>query len=222
LKIIVDETDRLSGVLTDFLDYAKPRRHQGSQGCDPVRVLEHAVALLLQDNKVLVEIEAQNEGVSVDADPDGLKQVVLNLLLNAVEALQGNPESPHVKLRVRSIRPKRLLAFADNLPLYKVWEGWQRQEAREPKGIVEIEVADNGPGIPVNDRAKIFTPFYTTKPRGTGLGLAICQRMIEAMGGMITVRPNRPRGSIFTIHLPLREEGDNSPVNKAKLKELPA
>ncbi len=221
LKIIVDETDRLSGVLTDFLDYAKPRRQQSHQGCDPVRVLEHATALLLKDSKVRVEIQSDKETFLVDADPDGLKQVVLNLLLNAVEALEGNTETPRILLRVRPIRPKRALPFAGKLPLYKVWEGWQRSIPRDSKGVAEIEVIDNGPGIPAESRAKIFTPFYTTKPRGTGLGLAICQRMVEAMGGIITVKPNRPRGTIFTIHLPLREEGDPLP-EKLRTKELPA
>ncbi len=221
LKIIVDETDRLSGVLTDFLDYAKPRRQQGVQGCDPVRVLEHATALVLRDSKVKVEIQGTTDGVLADADPDGLKQVILNLLLNAVEAMEDGVEG-RILMRVRSIRPKRPLAFAENLPLYKVWEGWQRTVApRESRGMVEIEVIDNGPGIPASERAKVFTPFYTTKPRGTGLGLAICQRMVEAMGGIITVRPNRPRGTVFTIHLPIKEEGELLLPSKMKPKELP-
>jgi two-component system, NtrC family, sensor histidine kinase HydH len=220
LKIIVDETDRLSGVLTDFLDYAKPRRPQAAQGCDPVRVLEHATALVLRDAKVRVELQADSNGALVDVDPDGLKQVLLNLLLNAAEAMEG-AESAAITLRVRTIRPKRGLPFADKLPLYKVWEGWQQADPRESRGLVEIEVADNGPGISDEDRTKIFTPFYTTKPRGTGLGLAICQRMIEAMGGIITVRPNRPRGTVFTIHLPLKEETETAPLGKLRPKEVP-
>ena len=94
----------------------------------------------------------------------------------------------------------------------------------QERAFIEISVEDNGQGISPEDRARIFVPFFTTKPKGTGLGLAICQRLVEGMGGTITVRSNHPHGSIFTIHLPLkREDGkemtETTANGKARTKE---
>lgn len=80
------------------------------------------------------------------------------------------------------------------------------EETRE-QSYLEIEVADNGPGISEEDRGRVFVPFFTTKAKGTGLGLAICQRLIEGMGGTIQVKANVPSGSVFTLHIPIRRGG---------------
>ena len=87
-----------------------------------------------------------------------------------------------------------------------------------PGPYIEIEVTDNGPGIAPADMSRIFVPFYTTKPKGTGLGLSISQRLVEGMGGTIHVKANRPTGTSFTIHLPVRrDEGkDSGEWRKAK------
>lgn len=208
LKIILDETDRLSGVLTDFLDYAKPRRTYPQTSCDPLRVIEHTAALILQDSKINIEMVSERTGIRIEADPEGLKQVLLNLFLNAIQAMQGFTDSPNLKIEVREIRPKKLFPLAESLPLYKIWEGWQALTNSPSRAFLEISVKDNGVGIAAEDLSRIFVPFYTTKPKGTGLGLAVCQRLIEGMGGSIHVRANRPAGTVFTIHLPLkREEG---------------
>jgi len=222
LGIILAETDRLSGVLSDFLDYAKPRRNNPQPACNPLRVIEHTAQMILRDTKVRVEIESEREELSLEADPEILKQVLLNLFLNAVQAMDSI-DHPQLRVRIREIYPSRLWSFTDSLPIYKVWEGWERGRSAPHRPYIEIEVEDNGVGIPAEDRDRIFVPFYTTKPKGTGLGLPICQRLIEGMGGTISVKPNYPSGTIFTLHLPLRrdESGkeDALPL-KSKSKEL--
>lgn len=204
LKIIIDESKRLSSVLTDFLDYAKPRRNQPIKACDPVHVLEHTANLALRDSKVRFELQAEKD-VSVEADPELLKQVFFNLFLNASQAMEGT-ENPSLKVSIKVIRPKSVFTLAENIPLYKMWEGWKASNALHAKPFVAIEVKDNGPGIPLEERDRIFMPFYTTKSKGSGLGLAICQRIVEGMHGTIHVKSNYPKGTVFSIHLPHGEE----------------
>lgn len=201
LKIIQDETNRLSGVLSQFLDYAKPRRHDPQSHCEPLKVIEHTAQLALTDAKVAFSVHTEGPLIEADVDPELLKQVLLNLFLNAVQAMGGASDAS-LKVVVREIRSKRRWLWG--IPLYKVIEGWEKLTEQPIRSIVEIEVQDNGPGIPLHERAKIFVPFFTTKPKGTGLGLAICQRLIESVGGSIQMKPNFPKGTRFILHIPSR------------------
>jgi signal transduction histidine kinase len=76
-------------------------------------------------------------------------------------------------------------------------------QADKPNHLVRVVVADDGPGIPNEDRDKLFLPYYSTKGRGSGLGLAIVRRIIAEHGGNIDAGDNAPRGTRFTIELPL-------------------
>jgi signal transduction histidine kinase len=110
------------------------------------------------------------------ADPGQLQQVLINLVLNGLDA---TPVDGQVAIRAR--------------PLV----------TGERSGVA-IAVSDTGPGIPAELRAKIFEPFFTTKPggQGTGLGLAICRDIIKAHGGEITVESPPGAGTTFTVWLP--------------------
>jgi signal transduction histidine kinase len=112
------------------------------------------------------------------ADPAQLQQVFLNLMLNAVETM---PEGGTVKVKT----------FHDI-------------------GIdsVQVEISDTGPGIKEELINKIFTPFYTTKPRGTGLGLAICKSLVEQHGGTMSAANDPEGGARFTITLPVEQESE--------------
>lgn len=200
LKIIQDEANRLSGVLTQFLDFAKPRKQDPESVCDPLKVIEHTAALCMRDAKVSFLVHSDRSDLSVEADPEILKQVLLNLFLNAIQAMEGQADAA-LKVLVTEIKPRRRWAWG--IPLFKTIEGWERSAEQPDKPFVEIEVQDNGPGISPVDRNKIFTPFFTTKPKGTGLGLAICLRLIESIGGTIQVRPNTPKGTRVILHLPV-------------------
>jgi signal transduction histidine kinase len=111
-------------------------------------------------------------------DEEQLRQVLMNLVNNAEEAMRGGGE-------VRVVTRRRAAAAG--------------------AGYVEIAVQDQGPGIPQDVLKHLFVPFFTTKPRGTGLGLAISQRMVQAMGGQIEVTSQPGEGSTFTILLPAFE-----------------
>jgi signal transduction histidine kinase len=121
------------------------------------------------------------------ADADQLKQVLINLMLNAGDAIEGSGSltvSSKPVLRTEEVGPD------------------------EPsRGRIQISVADTGKGIASSEVNRIFDPFYTTKPpgEGTGLGLAISLRIIESFGGSIHVESTEGKGSTFTIELPLWE-----------------
>ena len=108
----------------------------------------------------------------VRVDPEQIRRVVINLIDNAVEAME----------RRGHITVETSLSAADNL--------------------VRIVIADDGPGIPIGDRDKLFLPYFSTKRRGSGLGLAIVRRIIAEHGGAIDVGDNTPQGTRFTIELP--------------------
>jgi signal transduction histidine kinase len=128
---------------------------------------------LTQDAVTLVqELES---GCWIRGDPEQLKQLCLNLLVNAREAV-----SPHQEIRVRC---------------------WTQTSGTRP--TVVLEVSDSGPGIPETVRQTIFEPFVTTKRRGTGLGLALCRAIADVHRGTIRA-DNRAsgRGAVFTVELP--------------------
>jgi signal transduction histidine kinase len=189
LEIMIEEVNRLNGVVTQFLDYSRPLKP--SMAPTAVNeVLEKTFRLLqpeIPDN-VALELELADWLPRVQADAEQLKQVFLNLALNAFQAMPGGG-----RLQVSTRVARDELAF---------WrEGTRRTD------VVEVRFRDTGPGIPEAARESIFVPFYTTKEKGTGLGLAICQRIVKAHQGSIVARSPPGEGAEFLVSLPgLREE----------------
>jgi signal transduction histidine kinase len=110
----------------------------------------------------------------VYVDPKQMQQVFLNLILNAIQAMQNGG----------------ILTIRTCL------------QERESGSWIRTTIADTGPGIPEQILGKIFTPFFTTKAQGTGLGLAICQKLVEQQGGVISVESEDGKGTKFHIDLP--------------------
>lgn len=179
IGIILEEVDRLDRVVGSVLDYGRPS--QGNPG--PVDV-NAAVKRTLQvlgstrDRGIRLALHAEDGLPSVRADEEQLRQVLMNLIRNAEEAIGGEGDVT-VTTRARSDHTGALR--------------------------VEIAVEDQGPGIAPDVVKQLFVPFFTTKPRGTGLGLAISERMVQAMGGRIEVASAPGRGSVFTVALPALE-----------------
>jgi len=119
--------------------------------------------------------------VNVELDPRQLKQVVINLAINAIQAMDGVGD-----LIVRHVVRQRY-----HLGTYRK--------------IVEMRFEDTGPGIDSKNIAQLFVPFYTTKERGTGLGLSISQRIVEQWVGDIELQKNDKDGAIFSVNLPIVE-----------------
>jgi two-component system sensor kinase FixL len=140
-------------------------------------LIDEALALVAHDLSSR-QIEATFEAPStvIDGDPVLLKQVLLNLLRNAMDALA---EIPPARRRI-TIRSAVTIADA------------------------ELSVCDTGPGLPAEITGRLFTPFVTTKANGLGIGLVIAQRIVDAHGGTIGARANLDGGTTFTVTLPRR------------------
>lgn len=172
--VVKDEIGRLARLVTEFLDFARPR---------PLRNETVSLKALCTRSVEILKGRAETEQVAIHADlpvsdlvliGDGakLEQVLLNLLLNAIEAVAGGAKGGSVWFRAR----------------------------RQPRFAV-IEVEDDGPGLS-DESAPVFDAFYTTKSAGTGLGLAIAHRIITDHGGTVSVT-SRPGKTVFTVRLPV-------------------
>jgi two-component system sensor histidine kinase PilS (NtrC family) len=175
--IVGREVDRLNGLVSDLLDFARPRPPAptpldvGAMLQETLRVLEHDQRLA--GGRVKVE---SAPSLWAEADPNQLKQVVWNLLRNAAEA---SPEGQPIELRVSAAR-------------------------EEERDWVQLEVRDHGAGFAERDRARLFEPFFTTKKGGTGLGLAVVHRIIEEHKGRLELVNAPGGGARATVLLPRR------------------
>ncbi len=198
VEVIVEEVNRLNGVVSAFLDYSRPLK-QNFGPTDVGEVVSRTVKLIINDVPGNVTLRDEiSEGLPrVDADAEQLKQVLINLVQNAVQALSGRPG-------VITLRTSKAERFSD----FRAAE------------FVELQVSDDGPGIPAEQQLNIFVPFFTTKQKGTGLGLAICQRIVKNHGGTISVQSRQGEGSTFTIRLPALSE-DAPPMETPPLDGTP-
>ncbi len=178
-QFICEETDRLNGLITSLLGFARPTEPR-LQTLSIEKVLDRALALgagELERRRLRVTRRVAPGLPELVADPDLLAQMVLGLVTNAAEAVG---EDGRIELRV---------------------------EAR--RDAVILDVADSGPGVSLEDAERIFEPFFTTKDTGTGLGLAMTARIVEAHAGQIEVVQGAGagadgRGACFRVHIPVR------------------
>lgn len=218
------EARRIDRIVRGLLDFA--RRRETKPRPIVVNDVVRQVTELLEDQgrlkAVTVELELEDEVASVVADPYQLEQVLVNLLLNACDAMESaGTEAPalHVRTSPRRYEPPAYTPARrkDDPPGtdYSHRRRFNRParptpEHRFDRGapIVELEIMDNGPGIPAELLGQIFEPFVTTKEpgRGTGLGLAVSAGLVDAMGGTIEADNNRDGpGARFRILLPASE-----------------
>jgi signal transduction histidine kinase len=177
---ILAGADRCARIVRNFLALARQ--------CPPERsdvwvnlIVQETVELLgydLRTSNVELVLDLADDVGATWADAHQIQQVVVNLVGNAIQAM-------------RPIEEGRRLAITTRM---------EREPAR-----IRIEVADSGPGIPVDVQARIFEPFFTTKPQGegTGLGLSLCRRTLEEHGGTITVKSEVGHGATFHLELPV-------------------
>lgn len=182
LYVAKSEVERIARIVQRLREFFRPAR-QGLQPTDATAVLESVIELTrkqLQHSNVTVEHAWTAPLPIVQANPDLLKQVFLNLVLNAIDAM---PQGGTLRL---TARPGQM----------------QERSSGAFKPAVQIEVADTGIGLPPDRLSQIFEPFYTTKESGTGLGLSISYEIIQSFGGEIGVTSQPGAGTTFTIWLP--------------------
>jgi signal transduction histidine kinase len=177
-EIIHGELHRLENIVKHFLSLTGP----SSLDLEPVdvtKIVSHVCELLRPEAAVRgieIAVRLPDNLPSVPADPGQLTQVLINLVINAIQAVERNG-------RVE------VIARTD-----------------EPGEILSVVVRDTGPGILSEKQSAIFEPFFTTKAEGSGLGLWIVQQIITAHGGLVEVSNVANGGAAFTVHLPLRNK----------------
>jgi len=179
---IVRAAERCAAIVSAFLDQSRsgPRRVEQFDLAQIIHSALDLTAHVLREQNVALNIDHVQTGLTVQGNPHQLSQVVLNLVLNAIAAMQEGA-SP------------RELAIANQL--------------NESGDAVELTVGDTGPGIAPELRERIFDRFFTTKPAGagTGLGLAICRDIVSAHGGSISADQSPQGGALFRVRLPVSD-----------------
>jgi two-component system NtrC family sensor kinase len=177
LHVIRQEAERAATIVKNLLSFA--RRQAEERAVQPIRpVLESVIALLknqLMVLKVETTLEVDDTVPAIEMNANQIKQVFVNLLNNAAQAVASTGRSGRVRVTVRR--------WLDG---------------------VAVDVADDGPGMPADIASRVFEPFFSTKPEGegTGLGLSICQGIVKEHGGRITVETAPGEGALFSVQLP--------------------
>jgi PAS domain S-box-containing protein len=190
LQMMYDEATRIGRITSNLLAFARAGGKQRAL-VDLNDIARRTFALRsyhLSTLNITVSLELDPDEPKIWADASELQQMLLNLLINAEQALVTVDSSRTITVRT---------------------------EADEHE--IRLEVADSGPGVPADIRAKIFDPFFTTKPEGvgTGLGLSICYGIAQDHGGRIRVESGRGRGARFTVALPRDPRHESRPDGEA-------
>ncbi|HEX4460139.1 MAG TPA: ATP-binding protein, partial [Polyangia bacterium] len=189
-QTILDEVGRLKRIVAEFSSFARMPQPTLA-AVDVSEIVDNALALY-KGGETPLELDLASDLPPALADKEQLTQVVINLVENARDALAA----------ARTDSAQRAAAAAADADGGMRTDGVGRIRVctRAVDGRIELEVADDGPGLSDEARAKLFTPYFTTKSKGTGLGLAIVHRIVRDHGGDIRVAG--PPGAVFTIALP--------------------
>jgi signal transduction histidine kinase len=188
-RIIADQAERITKIIQRMLDLSRARSPERKE-VDLARIVDDAVSFLeyqIERSSIQVVKPPLTTLPRLQGDADGLQQVFINLVLNAIQAM---PAGGTLTIAAREERRRK--------------EGL---DLAPPQHYVAIEIGDTGEGIPEGEQAKIFEPFYSTKRRGegTGLGLTVVQAIVKEHDGWIDVRPAESKGTTFCVYLPIED-----------------
>ncbi|WP_333655443.1 ATP-binding protein [Dissulfurispira sp.] len=179
LKVIIDQAERCSKIVRGLLGFSRKTASEKAH-VDMNTLIENTLSMVRNQAKfynITFDVRLDKSIPEVNADPNQIQQVFLNLLINAADAMEEKG-----KITISS-----------------------RMAEEAADRFVELEFADTGPGIPEDIRSKVFEPFFTTKPagKGTGLGLAVSYGIIKKHEGQIFVKSEHGQGASFFIRLPV-------------------
>jgi two-component system sensor histidine kinase PilS (NtrC family) len=185
--LIVRESDRLSRLLGEFLDFSRVRASL-FETVDLTAIVRGAAELVREhpDTGPGVEISVRGDPIEIEADEDLLHRICTNIILNAAQAMNG---AGRIEAIVDQPRPNELMGSTGGA------------SAADIEFPVRLRVRDDGPGIDPDLMPRLFEPFVSGRPGGSGLGLAIVQRAVVAHRGVATVESVPGEGTTFTILL---------------------
>jgi len=183
-RVIIDEADRLKELVDRMLG---PNSKPDKLPVNVHAVIEHVIRLIDAENSGAIKFSRDYDPSlpPVQGDESQLIQALLNILANAAQALDGTPDAT-ISLRTRVVR-----RFTIGTRLHRI--------------VLQVDIVDNGPGIPPEMLDRIYFPMISGRPEGTGLGLAITQTIIGQHGGVIEC-DSRPGRTCFSVFLPLEEK----------------
>ena len=226
------ESARIDRIVRGMLDYARARKRMPAP-LDPNHVARNVVEMLAEQGTlrgVRVTLALHDRLPPLLGDSHEMEQVFVNLVLNAVDAVEGEGAITILTELVafaelsgraprRSDDPEDFAQVRDQSARVRAW----LNTVGEPAEVIQVVVADTGPGVPWEQRERIFDPFFTTKEpgKGTGLGLALVSRIIEGLGGTVWVRTAREGGAAFVICLPVAADpASDTTVDESELALL--
>ena len=183
-RTIVQQVDAMKSMVNAFSDYARSPQMR-FEAIDLNELIKDVATLYNDDASARLELLLDASLEPVEVDRNRMRQVVHNLLKNALEAVT-NPDSPPVEIRTMRLGTE-----------------------------VEVQVRDHGPGIDPAHLDRVFEPYMTSKPKGTGLGLAIVKKIAEEHDGQAWAENAAPSGARLVVKLPTRRTGPTTPENHA-------
>jgi PAS domain S-box-containing protein len=213
LSVALNSIEHMESIVQELLDFAKPKLTNYSQG-DLNNIIDECIAFVrphLKSKNIRIKTQLDRSLQRISLDVSLMKEALINLLLNAIQAMDGQSGSRKNELCLISKRVRlRTSIFPYQKSLFPSSEDNIEQSIglALPKGTLcaVVEIQDTGNGIPASIRNRIFDPFFTTKTNGTGLGLPMVQRTIGSHHGVITVKSRERKGTTFRIYLPYSYE----------------
>ncbi|MGB7062268.1 MAG: ATP-binding protein [Candidatus Zixiibacteriota bacterium] len=188
LDLIVKETGRLNRIVTDFLNYARVGPSLLSK-VELARLIDDVIEIARKhpsfEENISIRKLFSSRAEYVLGEENQIKQILLNLLVNAMESMEGR--WGEILITDRTLDQLNQFYFKGEEPLESEW--------------VPVAIVDQGKGMSEEQKEKIFSPFYSAKKNGTGLGLAIVQRLVNNLGGRIEFRSEKGKGSAFVVYL---------------------
>ncbi len=187
LLVVDEEIRRMEKTIQDFLDFARPPSLEITRFDLRVTIeqTEELVSQRAEQQQVVIVDQIPDESLEIEADAAQIRQVLLNLLLNAIDALR---EGGRIDIVVSHAVPPAI-------------DG--RRPSPEGANWISIVIRDTGPGLSEAILDRVFEPFLSTKETGTGLGLSICRRIVEVHNGFIGASNHPDGGAMFSIYLPV-------------------
>jgi signal transduction histidine kinase len=220
VTVILDEVARLDRIVTSLLQYARPREPE-LKPTALASCIEHVLVLAadpVERAGVRVELDVAPRLGPVYIDPDLVTQVLLNVTLNAVQAM---PQGGRLRYEVRRVRRKGPPRGVGRRASDRPRPGGRR--AVPWSFFQQVRVIDTGVGIPRGVLAKLFDPFFSTKPGGTGLGLSICQTIMHEHGGSIAAASREGRGTTVLLDFPVeKRHGERRRTDSDAKRSRPA
>ena len=195
--LALKEVDRICGLINDLLSFARPSKPNVSPEAidDVVENIARILETQAKEKNVAIFREFSDNLPKVWIDREQMKQVFMNLILNAIQAMR---EGGSISIATRSVT----------------------RTGADPVGqFVQVEIRDTGVGIPEDNLQHIFDPFFTSKDEGSGLGLAVSHQIVQEHGGFVTVESTVGKGTAFFVHVPVGKPVRPAANGRAQLNE---